>query len=119
MLNINWDVLGELAGDDQDAFLRQTLADLELIDELSDDIIRTWNDGNADGLYALLNESFAEYPDLYDQLITRRNESWMPAIEELIAGDENAVVIVGAFHLVGPDSVIDLLERKGYEPRQL
>jgi uncharacterized protein YbaP (TraB family) len=28
-------------------------------------------------------------------------------------------VVVGALHLVGTDSVIDLLERKGYKVKQL
>ena len=38
---------------------------------------------------------------------------WRPKIEALLNDDKNYLVIVGTGHLVGRDSVIDLLKREG------
>jgi uncharacterized protein YbaP (TraB family) len=43
----------------------------------------------------------------------------VPQIERLLDDKDDYLVVVGALHLVGKDSVIDLLERKGYELEQL
>jgi uncharacterized protein len=46
-------------------------------------------------------------------MLTDRNQNWLPKIEELARGKKNAVVIVGAAHLVGKDGVVELLRKKG------
>jgi uncharacterized protein len=66
-----------------------------------------------------LQEGFDEYPDLYRPLTVDRNRKWIPQIERLLDAREDYLVVVGALHLVGTDSVIDLLERKGYKVKQL
>ena len=67
----------------------------------------------------LLQEGFDEYPDLYRPLTVERNRKWIPQIEQLLDDRDDYLVVVGALHLVGTDSVIDLLERKGYKVKQL
>ena len=62
---------------------------------------------------------FADYPDLYEKLIGARNRAWLPAIEELLAGDRDAMVVVGAMHLVADDGIIEMLRQKGYTVTQL
>ena len=62
----------------------------------------------------LLQEGFDEYPDLYRPLTVERNRKWVPQIEQLLDDRDDYLVVVGALHLVGKDSVIDLLERKGH-----
>jgi uncharacterized protein YbaP (TraB family) len=51
-------------------------------------------------------------------MLIRRNQAWLEKIEGLIRQDEAALVIVGAMHLIGPDSVVDLLQKKGYRVEQ-
>ncbi len=55
-----------------------------------------------------------------DALLYRRNRSWIAKLATLIDAG-NAFVAVGALHLVGETSVIDLLRKRGYkitrEPR--
>ena len=48
----------------------------------------------------------------YD-LLEGRNVAWMTPLEALLA-EGDAFIAVGAAHLRGPGSVIDLLERRGY-----
>jgi uncharacterized protein YbaP (TraB family) len=38
----------------------------------------------------------------------------MPAIEGLLAGNRDAMVVVGSMHLVGKDGIIEMLRQKGY-----
>ena len=47
-------------------------------------------------------------------MLVDRNERWIPKIEELMAGDQPAMVIVGTGHLVGTDSVVAMLQAKGH-----
>ncbi|MCJ7755686.1 MAG: TraB/GumN family protein, partial [Thermoanaerobaculales bacterium] len=63
-------------------------------------------------------DEFEDYPDLYEKLISGRNRSWMPAIEGLLAGQRDAMVVVGAMHLVGEDGIIEMLRQRGYTVTQ-
>lgn len=55
----------------------------------------------------------AEYDQEMSDLLYGRNASWIAALERLHA-DGGGFVAVGALHLVGPRSVLDLLARRGY-----
>lgn len=57
--------------------------------------------------------SAAEYEQEMNEMIYDRNASWIDAIEEL-HGDGGGFVAVGAMHLVGPRSVLDLLAHRGF-----
>jgi len=48
-----------------------------------------------------------------EALLFKRNENWIPKLEELFA-TKGAFVAVGAAHLIGPRSVVELLAAKGY-----
>lgn len=48
-----------------------------------------------------------------EALMYQRNRSWVPAIEAHI-GKGGAFIMVGAAHLVGEQSVVDLLRKRGY-----
>jgi hypothetical protein len=56
----------------------------------------------------------AEYDQELNEMLYDRNASWIAAIEKLHA-DGGGFVAVGALHLIGPRSVLDLLARKGYQ----
>ena len=61
----------------------------------------------------------AETPAVLEILLVDRNQNWIPVIEEKLAGDKNVMFIVGAAHLVGEGSVVQLLEDKGHKLVQL
>jgi uncharacterized protein len=60
----------------------------------------------------------AEYDQEMNEMLYDRNASWIDAIEKLHAGG-GAFVAVGAMHLVGPRSVLELLAHKGYQVRRI
>ena len=55
----------------------------------------------------------AEYDESMEDLLYRRNASWIAAIEKMHATG-NAFIAVGALHLMGPRSVLELLAQKGF-----
>ena len=56
----------------------------------------------------------AKAPRLYRRLVTNRNRAWVATIEGLLKGSEQALIVVGVGHLVGPDSVPAMLRRRGF-----
>jgi uncharacterized protein YbaP (TraB family) len=111
-------LLGNMVKKDQVAFLNQTLKDLEVVNELATDLVKFWKAGDADGLHGLLFKSFKDYPAIHDRLLIQRNKKWVKEIEVLMRENKNVLFVVGAGHLVGPESVVDLLKSRGYRVKQ-
>jgi hypothetical protein len=112
------DLLGNMSTDDQKAFLGQTLKDLEIAAEMADDMMRYWQKGQVDKLYSLLFKSFEEYPEIENRLLLQRNKDWVKKIETMLGEPESIFIVVGAGHLIGPQSVVALLKQKGYKVKQ-
>lgn len=60
----------------------------------------------------------AEYDEMMEDMLYHRNASWVEPIEKLHA-DGGAFIAVGAMHLIGPRSVLELLQKKGYKVTRL
>jgi uncharacterized protein YbaP (TraB family) len=113
------EIMARLPEKQQREFLLYSLEDAERMASELDDLLSAWRRGDAARMGKLLQQGFDEYPDLYRPLTVERNRKWVPQIEQLLDDEDDYLVVVGALHLVGKDSVIDLLERKGYKLRQL
>jgi len=51
----------------------------------------------------------------YEVVLYGRNREWIGKIEALLKEDENVMVVVGAGHLLGQGSVVELLRAKGHK----
>lgn len=52
---------------------------------------------------------------MYNEVFTKRNTSWVERFEELARGNPcTYFVLVGSGHYFGPNNLLELLERKGY-----
>jgi hypothetical protein len=103
----------------QQAMLEQTLAELDEAATALDAMVAAWRAGELESLSAELLDDFDEFPGLYDSLVTKRNNAWVPELEAMLADGRRHLVVVGALHLVGPGSVIELLEQRGHDVRRL
>lgn len=56
----------------------------------------------------------AEYDAQMEDLLYKRNANWIAPLEKILA-QGNGFVAVGTMHLIGPRSVLELLEKKGYK----
>jgi uncharacterized protein YbaP (TraB family) len=116
------DQVGFFAGlspEEDAAFLRYTLDELDTIIPMVDELMANWRSGNVAEVEALLIDAYREFADLFRRLVSDRNRNWLPQIEELLAGDEPAMVVVGALHLVGEQGLLELLRQRGYRVEQL
>jgi uncharacterized protein len=113
------EIMARLPEKQQREFLLYSVNDAERMATEVDALLASWRSGDAAAMAKLLQEGFDEYPDLYRPLTVERNRKWLPRIEQLLDDREDYLVVVGALHLVGKESVIDLLERKGYKVKQL
>jgi uncharacterized protein YbaP (TraB family) len=99
--------------------LRQTLEDLPKTGEMMGKMVAAWRAGDAAAIDSLMNGSMGRYPQLYATMLTDRNAAWVPQIEQLLRGSDDVLVVVGAAHLVGDESVVAMLRERGYTVEQL
>lgn len=99
--------------------LRQTLEDLPETGEMMGKMVSAWRAGDAAAIDSLINRSMGRYPQLYAKMLTERNAAWVPQIELLLRGSDDVLVVVGAAHLVGDESVVAMLRERGYTVDQL
>lgn len=112
------DLLLNLTGDEEEPFVKSTLAELDTFNRLFDDLVDGWRRGDTEALDKCLNDAKRDAPAMMERLLTDRNKRWIPKIKELANGDRPVLVIVGAGHLVGESSVVDLLKEEGLKPVQ-
>jgi len=103
----------------QEQYIRQTIDELEILEASFKNMVVAWKTGDNKALETLLLESFKDYPELEDQVFGARNRKWMTTIAPLLQKEEDYLVVVGAGHLVGKDSVLKLLEAKGHTLQRL
>ncbi|MGA9025124.1 MAG: TraB/GumN family protein [Steroidobacteraceae bacterium] len=99
-----------------DAQAEYLIASLEQAHDLPkevDDMVHAWQRGDTHWFEQQLREDLGRDPGLYQSLLAARNRKWVPKIEALLNDDRDYLVIVGTGHLVGRDSVIDLLKKDG------
>jgi uncharacterized protein len=112
-------VLSGLPLTEQKRFLMMTLDETGRMDEEIDQLLAAWRTGDTQELETLLSAEFERFPELYKPLTEDRNRAWLGKIESMLDDDrDDYLVVVGALHLVGRNSVVDLLEARGYEVRQ-
>ncbi len=104
---------------DQESMLRQTLKEMDLLENGVERIVQAWTAGEVAKMEELILASMRDYPEVHRKLIADRNRRWIPQIEQFLAGSESVLVVVGAAHLVGKGSVIELLKERGYRVEQL
>jgi uncharacterized protein YbaP (TraB family) len=97
--------------------LRAMLDDVDTQLKSVEDIIAGWRAGDVAALERLLLKEFREAPEVYQRLLVERNRNWAPAIGECQAAAP-CFVVVGGAHLLGPDSVVALLQSAGFVVEQ-
>lgn len=101
-------------------FLEKSLDDMEGSRKTLAMMLHAWRTGDMELLLAITDAGMKDYPDLREPLLDNRNRAWIPQIVEYLAKPgQTTLVIVGAAHLIGTVSVIELLEELGYEVQRL
>lgn len=105
----------EMPAGQQSEFLLQSIEEAGDIKADTRRLLQAWREGDGDALADLFDEDFAGYPELVDRLVYDRNARWTEQIAELLAGEDDVLIVVGAGHLVGERGVPALLEKRGFK----
>jgi uncharacterized protein YbaP (TraB family) len=98
----------------QEAMLLETLRDVDRQRANAKRLADAWAAGDTGTLETVLVNDFRKSPVLYARLLTERNRNWIEPLERCFSRTPPCFVVVGAAHLVGPDSLVALLIAKGY-----
>lgn len=109
--------------DQQRQALDEALASPEELERNVRELHARWRAGDGEGLYEGSARRLREqYPALYARVNVERNQAWLARLQALLdeggEGDD-ALVVVGALHLLGEDGVVALLRAEGYAVERL
>lgn len=75
---------------------------------------KEWARGNARYIASQIAPLKQGMPDYYDALFTHRNTQWTEQFADFLDTGGTGFAAIGTGHLVGPDSVVDMLKDKGF-----
>ncbi|MBT8137842.1 MAG: TraB/GumN family protein [Gammaproteobacteria bacterium] len=105
----------EMPIDTQRRFLLKTLDDASKIGTDIDALVGAWRSGDLAAMRGELTRGFDGFPQVYNSLVAARNAGWLEDITDLLDDEDDYLVIVGALHLVGEDSLVKLLDEQGFQ----
>ena len=111
--------LATLGENNPDEFISFTLRDMKELPKLFEEMKTAWRSGDINKLAEIgVTPMKKDFPDTYQNLIVKRNNAWIPQIETMIKTREIEMILVGALHLAGDDSVLNQLKALGYNIEQ-
>lgn len=106
---------------DPNLMIDYTLRDLKELPKLSSDLVKGWRTGDMKFFTEnnMLVRSKAEFPSIFNVLLTQRNNNWMPKLTALIKNKQKEFVLVGTMHLTDKDGLLNQLKKAGFKLEQL
>lgn len=82
-------------------------------------MLKAWSNGDVAAIAKTFDRDLAASPPLRDTLIRHRNANWSRWIKQRMAQPGAIMIAVGAGHLAGKSSVLEMLKKDGYSVRRL
>ena len=103
----------------QRALLEGAIENPEAMGKEFNQMLLAWSKGDVAGIARTFNQDLSDTPELTTALIKQRNSNWKSWIEQRLANPGTVMLAVGAGHLAGTDSVVNLLKKDGYRVRRV
>jgi hypothetical protein len=105
----------------QEKLLREVLGNTEDFIAVTQAILRAWEQGDEDALAALVlgSRDDPELATFYERVFTERNRRMSERLATLAADGKARFVVIGAGHLIGPESVPVLLVQRGFQVQRV
>jgi uncharacterized protein YbaP (TraB family) len=103
----------------QEQMLLSTIEDMAEIETEFPRLIKAWREGDEKTLRKVMVESMADMPEFRAEILDKRNLRWMKDLAEMLDGEEDVMVVVGAGHLVGRRGLVQMLRKRGYKVERL
>jgi hypothetical protein len=121
-LETNKEQLGffdKLPEDAQRSLLEGAIEDNKSMKDDFSQMLAAWARGDVNAIARSFNRDLSASPELKQVLLERRNANWSQWVEKRMATPGSVMVAVGAGHLAGRDSVVEMLKRQGYKVRRV
>lgn len=110
------ELMANMGAGNEDQFMLANLKRADETAELLRQAIAAWQIGDIAALERiLLNDARADDPASFELMFTKRNQDWIPKIQQLFGNGQRELILVGAGHLPGKDGVLALLSAAGYQ----
>jgi uncharacterized protein YbaP (TraB family) len=108
-----------LPEDAQRSLLEGSIEKTDDMDSYFGRMLQSWSRGDVRGIARTFDQDLAGSPELQKALIRQRNANWTKWIGQRMGKPGAVMIAVGAGHLAGKDSVLELLQKGGYRVRRL
>jgi hypothetical protein len=98
----------------QDEMVKQSITEAKTASVELEEMLAAWRAGDTAKLATVMEESFKDVPKVGELLLQQRNARWLPQVEAILKQATPTMIIVGAGHLCGKGSLVELLEKKGF-----
>jgi hypothetical protein len=112
-------VMGGLSDRDSEFILRDALEQPDNAEKEFSRMHKAWLKGDTDALWAGDSHLRTQAPWIAARFVDSRNTKWIPRIEAELKRGKPTAIVAGALHFSGPNSVVKLLEKRGYTIEQL
>jgi uncharacterized protein YbaP (TraB family) len=112
-------VMGGLSDRDSEFMLQDALSQPDNGDKESGRMYKAWRKGDTSALWAGDAPLRSKAPKIAARFVDDRNVKWVPRIEKELKTGKPTAIVAGALHFSGPNSVIALLQKRGYVIEQL
>jgi uncharacterized protein YbaP (TraB family) len=103
----------------QRALLEGAIEENKSMDADFSGMLKAWSRGDVAGIARTFDRDLASSPELSQALIRQRNANWSKWIEQRMGQPGAVMIAVGAGHLAGKYSVLEMLKKDGYTVRRL
>ena len=112
-------VLGGLSDRDGEIILRDALTPQKNGANQLARMRQAWRKGDTAVLWAGDARFRREAPWIAARFVDERSRKWVPRIEAELKSGKPTAIVAGALHFAGPNSIVRLLEKRGYKIDQL
>lgn len=117
-LDYQFGVFSNLPMETQVSYLEDTLKQLGDMNQLFEILRDAWFEGDLETLNGQLNQGWDHYPELRETLFDNRNKNWARVLSKTMKKPGQFFMAVGTGHLVGTNSLIEILEKEGFSPKR-
>jgi len=114
-MNFQLEMLANMGMEDENKFIQSNLSQMSEFKLMFAQLLPAWRAGDMKKLTDLVMTPLKEDPKTLKALMTDRNKNWIPHIEKMFTDQDKEFILVGVGHLIGEESVLNLLKAKGYQ----
>jgi uncharacterized protein YbaP (TraB family) len=112
-VDFQMDLITGLGDGNENEFVEYSLEDMKEMESGLVELINAWKVGDKKVMDKKITEMKTEFPGVYNDMLVKRNNSWIPKIMDYLKNKEKEIVIVGALHMYGEDGILNLLKKQG------